>query len=219
MNLQDIRDYVRSHMDLELEDLPDVMLDVFIREGSRKIEYSEQRWPFYERTATVATSPSTGTVSLASLGLRKVASVVFDQEPLRWISVEEYDDLWGYYEGRPTKYAEWEGSILLGPVPDQAYDLLIRGYRPQDDWVAAGTGAEPDVPEELHNTVALWALHRAYAQQEDPEMASFYRAVFDQELNEFGRRITEMPLHRPLVMGGAALRRRRSRPRYDWEVS
>jgi hypothetical protein len=222
MNLQEIRDYVRNHLDLELEDLPDPVVDVFIREGSRKVEYSEQRWPFYEDIVTWSTIAGGASTPFADISptLRRISAIVHaDNRALQWISTEAAADRFNAEQtGRPTHYGEWGENLLLFPTPDEALAVTIYGYRKQTDWTAGGAGAEPDLPEELHNTVALWALHRAYAQQEDPEMAGLYRNIFDQELNEFGRRMTEMPLTRPLVMNRTR-RRPRSRPRFDWEVS
>jgi len=220
LNLQQIRDYVRVHMDIEEDDLPDPVLDTFIREGSRRVEYSEQRWPFYEAWSTLTANPGWTLYALDGFSgnLRRLAAMTLENENLEWRSPEEIQEMSSTTTGRPRYFTEWGGMVVLWPIPDAAYEFIVRGYRAQNDWVADGAGAEPDMPEELHNTVALWALHRAYAQQEDPEMASLYRNTFDQELNEFGRRMTEMPLQRPLVMNGRGKTSwRRSRPRFDWE--
>ena len=218
MNLQEIRDYVREHMDLEEEDLPNDVIDRFIREGSKKIETSEQRWPFYEASFTYQTVAGTGSVELGSIGgnLKRIASILYDGKPLEWVSIDEYDDIWAAKSGEPKKYAEWGGAILLGPVPDSAYDLTVRGYRSQSDWIAEGAGAVPDMPEVLHNTVANWVLYRSYAQQEDPELAHLYRELFDTELNEVGRRLTELSLHRPFILNRVDQTERAPNPyRYD----
>lgn len=220
LSLQQIRDYVRNHMDLEVEDLPDAVLDVFIREGSRKVESAEQRWPFYEASYSAATAAAVGALAKSAVSpeLKRVSEIVHadNGDILTWVSVPESQRFNGQ-SGRPTHYAEWGDDILLLPTPDAVYSLTIFGYRHQRDWVAEGAGAEPDMDEPLHNTVALWALHRAYAQQEDPEQAGLFHSLFDTELNELGRRLTEMPLSRPLIMNRQR-RRLRSRPLFDWEV-
>lgn len=219
MTLGEIRDYVRTHMDIEEEDLPDHVLDIFIREGSRKIEYSEQRWPYFEASATLTTTPGMLAVPKSSVAsdIKEVASITLDGRNLSWRSMEELQT-YGQSMGWPRLFSEWGDNFHLWPTPDAEYQLLVRYYRKMRDWVSEGAGAVPDLPEELHNTVAQWALHRAYAQQEDLEQAQVHRTIFDQELNEFGRRLTEMPLHRPLVMGGRGRTSRpRGRPRFDWE--
>jgi len=221
LSLQQIRDYVREHMDLEPDDLPDTVLDVFIREGSRKVESSEQHWPFYETFFSHVTTAGNPFLLKSAIDptLKRIQEMTDGENgrPLQWISIAEAEEFEGQ-SGRPLYISEWGDVGFLFPTPDAAYSFTVFGYRHQLDWVASGAGAVPDMPEPLHNTVALWALHRAYGQQEDPDMASMYRQMFDQELNEQGRRLTEMPLSRPLIMNRRGKpAHRRGRPRFDWE--
>lgn len=210
MNLQQIRDFVRTSLDLELEDLPDTLLDAFIRDGSKRIERAEPRWSFYEKIFSLATTvgvSSYGKTSAIASDLDQIQAISVDDRmlPLMWIGMDELNRLQVMQpslQGRPIYFSEWGDQVIFFPTPDQAYTLTIRGYRKPEDWVANGAGAEPDFPDELHNTVATFALSKAYAQQEDPELSALYERQFSDELNEFQRRLTQTPMSQPLVLNG-----------------
>lgn len=222
LNLQQIRDFVRAHMDIEVEDLVDDVLDVFIAEGSQRIARAEKRWPFYATRWTYVTVADTDEVDFADISadIDQIQSIKGPQWRLQYIGIDVADDVWPENVTESSEPTHWsvENEVLyLYPTPSDAYSLRIRGYRKQSDWMAEGAGAEPDLPEELHNTVAVWALSRAYEQQDDPEMASIFERKFADELNLFRRRIHDAPPAQPVVLNG------RSRPvdplrmRFDWE--
>lgn len=230
LSLQQIRDYVRLHLDLEVEDLPDQVLDVFIREGSRRIERAEPRWPFYEVSFPLTLNQNESSVAKTAIdtsldqitAINHTPAVAFP--PLRWIGHDTLNDQLSNRPaalGRPYYFSEWAGSVFFFPAADIAYTLTVHGYRRAADWVSDGAGAVPDLPDELHNTVAMWAIQKAYAQQEDPELSSLYERQFLDELNEFRRRLVITPHNQPLVLNGGAAPEpmtRLVRPRYDWEV-
>lgn len=220
MDLQAIRDYVRNHMELEQDDLPDPLLDTFIREGARKVESSEQRWPFYEAMFDV-TVGSAGETTLAAISplLKRISGI---RTPsgffLKWLTLEDAQLRFSSTSSstEPTHYSTYGSQVFLFPAPSTDTVFKVLGYRRQEDWVSAGSGEEPDMPVELHNTVALWALHRAYAQQEDLEQSALYERLFSAELNELGRRICEMPLDRPLQMNSEPSRRPAQQYTFQW---
>lgn len=208
MTLQGIRDFVRTHLDLEVDDLPDDILDTFIRDGSKRIERAMVRWPFYEKTwifATVSGSsdyPKSGIAAdIDEISFMEIAD---NRSPLQWLSMDELQTLQRLRPttSRPYYFAEWQDTFSLFPTPDIAYGVVLRGYRVPHDWVADGAGGTPDMPDELHNTVATFALSKSYAQQEDPELSSFYERQFNDELQTYMRRISVMPLSQPLVLNG-----------------
>lgn len=224
LNLQQIRDYVRVHLDVEIEDLPDAVLDIFIREGSKRIERAEDRWPFYEATFPLATVAAQRDYAFTDISatLESIHSIRGEQWELKNLGVDQGDRRWPrniQQTAEPSHFAVWNKTLRLYPDPDLTYNLIIRGYRKPDDWVDEGAGAEPDMPDELHNTVALWALSRAYNQQEDPELGGIYERLFSDELNEFRRRIAaEETRPQPLVLNSQTrVPLLPYRMRYDWE--
>lgn len=224
LSLQNIRDYVRSHLDLDTEDLPDALLDVFIREGSKRIEKANSRWPFYEKSWTFPTIAAQRDYAIASIAtdIDQIAAVASDDQPLMWVGRDVYQALNptnSMTQSKPKSFTWWGGSLSLFPTPDAAYTITVRGYRTPIDWVSQGAGAIPDLPDELHNTVAVWALGKSYNQQEDPELGAIYEGQFWRELDEFQKRIVETPHPQPLILNGhGAFTLAPSLPRFDWQV-
>lgn len=230
LSLQEMRDYIRTHLDLEVEDLPDPLVDRWLREGSKRIERAEVRWPYFEKfyNFTFGVNPF-GLYPLDVIGsdLDQIANIAFTTgnfPPLHLMGIDALQELKSQQSltaGRPIYYAVWSGGVLLHPNVDVNYDTTVRGYRKAIDWVAAGAGGTPDLPDDLHNTVMTWGLSKAYAQQEDPEMASFYERQFGDEVREMARRLVVTPNQQPLVMNSGARRRPSmlGRPRFDWEVT
>lgn len=222
MNLQQIRDFVRGHMDIEAEDLPDAVLDVMIREGSKRVERAENRWPFYAKRWTYDTAAGVDEIDFSLIGsdVDTIQSVKGPRWNLTYVGLDYADARWPenvLSESEPTHWSADYRTIYLWPTPNQAYTLTLRGYRKPIDWVANGAGAEPDLPNDLHNTVAMWALARAYEQQDDPEMASIFERKFADEINLFRRRINDAPPAQPLVLNGRSTPGDPLRLRFDWE--
>jgi|SRR5688500_6280630 len=224
LTLDQIRTFVRSHLDLDVEDMPDALIDVFIREGSKRVEKASSRWPFYENVWTFTTVQGQRSYPFATIGvdLDQISAVQSDDRLLEWVGTDLYTVLNPSNTtttSKPTQYAWWADVLYLVPTPDAAYTLTVYGYRTPIDWVANGAGATPDLPDEMHNTVATWALAKCYAQQEDPELASVYERQFADELTEFKRRIAETPHPQPLVLNSQRMSQRSpfGRMRYDWE--
>ena len=220
LNKQQIRDFVRSHMDIEIEDLPDAVLDVFIAEGFHRIVRAEKRWPFYVKRWSISTVADTDEYNLDTVAadIREIASIKGERYTLKWIGSDTADVLWpvdGTHTAEPTHWVVEDRTLLLYPSPGEAYDLVVRGYRIPADFGAAAAGDEPDLPLDLHNTVAVWALAKAYLQQEDPEMAAVYERQFADELNLMRRRLNDTPAAQPLIAGGGHYGRRSIGMRFD----
>lgn len=222
LNLEQIRAFVRGHMDIDVEDLPDAVLDVFIREGSKRIEHAEKRWPFYARRWTYTTVNGTDEVPLSSIAadIGQIQAIRGPRWRLKYIGMDVAETVWpenSVSSGDPSHWSVEGDTLFLWPIPGDGVTLQIRGYRTATDWVAGGAGAVPDMPSDLHNTVAVWALSRAYEQQDDPEMAGLFERKFNDEINLFRRRIHDMPPAQPLVMSGRHAPTGPLRMRFDWE--
>lgn len=222
LTLDQIRAFVRGHMDIEEDDLPNDVLDVFIREGSKRIERAEKRWPFYAKRWEYTTASGTAEIPFSTIGadLREISAIKGPQWRLTHIGQDLADEVWPEsttQTGEPTHFSIENETLYLWPEPGDTYVLIVRGYRTATDWVADGAGAEPDLPDELHNTVATWALARAYGQQDDPEMASLYERQFSDELTLYRNRLHDSPAPQPIVLNHGSRRSTAGRLRYDWE--
>lgn len=222
MDLQAIRNHVREHLDIEQEDLSDTLLDDFIREGSHRIEQAERYWPFYQKLFPFQIPAGQVSVTLTGIAsdLTEIAAVTrSDGRHLSFLGPHEFEQRrFTSQSGNVCYFTQWGDTISWGPAPSAATDVVIRGYRRPVDWVAGGAGEEPDMPVELHNTVALWALQQAVSQQDDPEKAATYERMFADELNLYRRRFTQANMTAPMVLSGNHRRTVLGRLWYDWEL-
>ena len=113
MQLSEMRDYVRSIVDITSNDIADTTMNTFIREGYDIIVYSEKRWPFYEVALTfdtvggqkdypiadIATNLSithdgvtfSGASAPKNVGLREVAALKSDSIVLEYLGYDTGD--------------------------------------------------------------------------------------------------------------------------------
>lgn len=211
--LQNLRDLVRSTLDFTTDDLPDSRLDVYIRDGFYKIINQEQRWPFYENTYTLTTTAGQRAYTFASIdaNLLEVTSIV-DNTSVGWrLEYRSQDELEEIFLGtldspqRPRYFSIWSQSVQLWPKPDTVYSFTLRGYRKPTDWVAQGSGATVDCDDRLHWGIALYALARVYAEQEDPEMSSFYMTEFGSVVANATDSIMRAPSYLPVALNRGSL--------------
>lgn len=227
MTLQEIRNFVRTHMDLDSTELPDSMLDVFIRDGSKRIERHRNRWPFYESSWTLPTVAGTASYATDAAPFVTAGNVMRDITEIRtptlllqWLGLDDAHrrfPLSNTGTGTPLYFTKYATSLTMHPTPGSALSYTVVGYREPADWMATGAGATPDMPADLHHTLALWALGRSYAQQEDTDLGQFYLEMHQDELERFARSLETMPPSQPLVLNGRVMSSWTDRLRYDWE--
>jgi hypothetical protein len=218
---------VRAVLDLDETDLSDAVIDVFAREGSNRVEQAAARWPLYEVDYTFTTIDAQSDYLITDIGLgdlRTPERLRSLNHELVWIGADVGDLGWPrtvVTASEPCYWRQWGETIRLYPTPNSAYDIQVRGHRKARDWVSEGAGGEPDLPDELQNLVTVWALARAYAQQEDVELASFYMQNFLSELDVMKARFDGAPLAQPMVLNSGSPNRYAGQAlgpgRYDWE--
>ena len=179
MNLNQIRVFVRTQLDLDETDLPDILLDVFIRDGYDHILNLERRWPFFEATWLLSV-PETGTMPLPGDADVLEAVLAADGHRLwradtRWIE----DNFAGSQAmGTPMYWSQINRTMYIWPKPSSSAQFYSRGYRRPLDWVGAGASAEVDADQRLHIPVAYYACSMGYAQQEDEVLEATYMNRF-----------------------------------------
>lgn len=187
---QELRNYVREYFDLDVTELPDSLVDIFLNDGFRRAKRATPRWPFYEFSGSFTTSPGVAayTVSGVDLSLLSVDRLVGEDFDLKWVDPHLAESTWMpevETSGKPNRFSMWGGAIRLWPKPDAAYDIYVRGYK-QAKW-AADAGAVPDIPEEFHELIGTWAVSRASAQQDDPGGAQLHAQSFYEGITELKR--------------------------------
>ena len=136
MNLADVRTMVRDISDLDTVDLPNALLDTFVKEAFQRIVALERRWPFFQETYTVNTVIDQRPYSIAGIGdIREIISIVettASGNRFTEIAYDDAEDIWlGNTDvaGRPYFWAVWDAQIHLYPKPDAVYPLTVRAYR------------------------------------------------------------------------------------------
>ena len=77
MSLTDVRLMVRNISDLDTTDLPNSVLDDFVKEAFQRIIVLERRWPKYQETYTFNTVVNQRPYTIATIGdIREVISLV-----------------------------------------------------------------------------------------------------------------------------------------------
>lgn len=228
LTLQNITDNVRSHLDVDSEELPDNLVKFYAQEGYDRIVRAELRWPhlFFSGEGAVTTAD----VQYVSLNhISDPRHIIGPSWPLEYMDFDRLVDQFyvnNTTTGEPTHWTyDQTGSsgtglrIYFGPVPAQSYSHTVYGWREPSDWIAMGAGGTPDGPEEFGRLVQTWVLSCAYLQVGDYELAQMYEARFDKGLQELHARFTQaVPV--PVVLNADTTRYGTSLPprlRFPWE--
>ena len=212
MNLNQIRTFVRTQLDLDETDLPDLLLDVFIRDGYDHIVNLERRWPFFE---TVWSIPSgSGAVDLPSEADVIESVVAPDGHRLwhaesRWI---EDNFLGSTVTGTPQYWSQVNRTMYVWPKPTASFVMYVRGFRQPRDWVQFGASAEVDADVRLHIPVAYYACSMGYAQQEDEVLEATYMTRFREAVTVAHSAVMRPWTGQPKILNGVHYGPRRRPP-------
>lgn len=221
MSPDEIRAFVRTHLDVDAEELPNTLLDVFMSDGFNKIIGAFDDSPSWLHVQYTFTSASgTQSYNLDSTDGLLSPSVLQSVEDLRgprWsLRPAAHRQIRDRYaansmpSSNPTEWSVWGRTLWLWPEPSSAESITVLGVRRPTDWLALNSA--PDCPEEFHRPLALWALGLAYAQQDDPDLAQFYTQSFDREITQLRPRWSNEQDAQPFVVNGG-------RPRDSWRLS
>ena len=187
MTASDLRSTVRDITDLDIEDLPDSLLNLYLRDGYYRILDLEKRWVFLEKSFTFSTVANQRPYNIASFTndpIGQIVSVIDESGIGLSLDMVPFDmaetTYVGAYDtsGDPLFYAIWEGQIHLFPKPNNVRTLKVRGYREPTDWV--GEDDVVDAAPSLHFALVYYACSRIYQRLEDTVMAAEYKRSFDE---------------------------------------
>lgn len=208
MDLQQLRDYVRTQLDVDEEELPNALLDSYFVEGFNRTIAMETRWPFYETIWNVAYVPAEGAIAVPPdcdpAGIMALVDLSSGIRLLQ-ISNEAAEDnfVGGQLNGSavPASYSLYGDKIVLWPSPgENERSYYLRGYRLSHDWIAEGAGSSPDCDPRLHILLAHYAIALAYAQQEDEVLEDVYMKRWQSSFISLHSAICTPRHHRPLVL-------------------
>ena len=220
--LDQLRIYVRQHVDLDESEIPNALLDVWARDASIKIARTRKRWPFFETSWVLTTAVGDRDYGLSELTPTpdEIVSIVRDDRRLAFMGRDEAEAAYLPYQtstGFVTYYNVWNDTLRLYPTPHMVDTLYLRGYRKVNDWVADGAGAVPDFPDDFHDAIRLYLLGMAYLQQEDPEMGQQFIGAFNAEMDVLKKQYGDATGAYPLVLGGGPRVRQPGRLHYPFD--
>lgn len=234
MQIQEMRAYIRSVVEIDSGDISDDVLNRFLGEGYDQMVYSEKRWPWYETTGTFLTVAAQQDYTLTAVGagiangLREIQSLRRDNQVISYVGIDDGDiaypvNLTG--SGNSAFWSYWGETVRLYPIPGGGETIYVRGYKNPGAFGAGSVDgtSPPDFPEPFHIVIATYGLSRAYEQQEDLEMGSTYYNLFARELDNLRGRYLDSPAPQPLILNNNRLSRwsaqnlMAGRLRYSWE--
>jgi hypothetical protein len=209
-SLQEMMDYVRLHMDLDADELPNSLLTAWAREASIKIARNKPRWPFLEWSTNFAIVSGQADYSIAAItdGVYEVddiVSIMRANVKLMWIGRDEAERRFlgaGSNTGNPYYFSEWGDTLTLWPSPTADETAVLRAYRKPLNWTVDGASSVPDFPEDFSDSIRLYMLACAYLQQEDTELASAFFQSYSEEVDRLRKVYGETPPPGPFILNG-----------------
>ena len=209
MSLTDVRLMVRNISDLDTTDLPNSVLDDFVKEAFQRIIVLERRRPKYQETYTFNTVVNQRAYTIATIGdIREVISLVDTSTSGSRLTMIPYDNAEEIWLGntdvasRPYFYALWDSALHLYAKPDAVYSITVRAYRnPLYTWLTTITNPI-DCDEWFHILLVYFVLSRVYQRQEDPELSQMYLKSFEEGVAMARRDLMKTPSARPMLLSG-----------------
>lgn len=201
-----LREYIRTQLDMDEEELPNALLDVYLTEAYDRTMSLEPRWPFFETRWAVAYVPSDAQIHLPDdCDPAGIMALIDLDTGVRMIQVSNEIAEDKFVNGQtgssaPATFSIYGRHIVLWPTPgDAERQYHLRGYRLPHAWVPDGAGAEPDCDPRLHQLLAHYAIALCYAQQEDEVLEGVYMNRWQSSFVSIHSTICRPRHHRPLV--------------------
>lgn len=236
MSVQDLRTYVRQFIDVDVTDIPDTMLDFWIRDGFNRLMGSAKlSWPFYLVGGTESHYSINTAIGVQSYVLPPVmvqgapapvpvTNIVAIQGPHWELGYSDQGALESTFpaafiqSAEPERFSIWNGKVTLWPIPNSVYALNIRAYRDPVDWVSLGAGGVVDAPDDFGMVLASYVLSQGWAQQTALDMASYWETQFEKGAAELRGNYVRTLMPQGMVLnGGRVTRQLQPRLRFPFE--
>lgn len=173
MNLQQMRDLVRTQLDLDDTDLPNLLLDAYLQEGYDRAIELEQRWPFFASqwdinfdANGVAPMPVDANHVLMMTAGGRILDRIDARQAFEWFTPDTI--------GSASAWTQINRQLQVYPAPGDVLAVHATGYRMGSDWIGEGASGECDADRRLHIPICWYACSLAYAQQEDEVLEQTY---------------------------------------------
>ena len=207
---EEMRAYIRSTLEVSATELTDALVNAWLQEAHSRIS-TDKRLPFFDKDYSFDTVAGDQTYTLSAIGsdLAEVQAIHGPRYSLQYIAHDDAKRMWpsnvaAGTQTEPTHWSRRVDDVVLWPTPNAVYSMQVEGLRKPAVFPSPAT--TPDLPEEFHDAVQLYALAKAYAQQDDAPMSALLMTQFDQLLRTLTNRHTAPPHPRPLVMNGGRRR-------------
>ncbi len=210
--LQEIRDFARTTLQTDATDLPDALVDVFANEATTRILGLRDDWPhlYSEGTLAMVAGDNNYTLSSGSFSPTTYTSIesVWDDatygRSLMQVDYQAAAATWMWpiaaVSNDPEYFSLKGGNLYLWPIPAATRSLRVAGYREPVSMTTSGTS--PDLPTQFHAAIQYAVASYAYAQQEDPELAQFWRNLANESTGVAIRNLFMNRRHRPIILWG-----------------
>lgn len=189
MDVQDIIDILDLH---GFEDIEEVDKVSVINDAITEINTREP-WPFLEVMVDLDAATDVGAdgkVTLPGMTPAEIASVldIINTDSygrsVTWIRRDEHFKRNAANldaTGTPYKYFFVNNDLYLYPIPESGnYRLTFLQVQPEID--ASSTADEILLPVRHHRAIALAAIYKLHAQEDDPENAAMFKGQFDEKI-------------------------------------
>jgi hypothetical protein len=205
-----LKTFVRNHLEMDEEELPDTLLNVYFADAFDRTMAFDNSWPRFETTWNIAKTPGGPAAMLPpDCNIPSLVSVVSmtNGYSLAVINHENAEQAFMMANttvptGTPLYCSIWDRQLWLWPPPalDASYDIQLRGY-PQPVW-SDNASDIPDLDSRLHPCLAYYVIALSYAQQEDEVLEGVYMGRWQRDLQQQMKTMLAPVRNRPLIMNG-----------------
>ena len=203
MTLQEIRDYARTHADVDDTDVPNLLIDRWIVDGYRRIIRSRKRWEHLEANKTLTLVAGTQSYDVPTK-TDSILAVYFAGRSISYASHQEMTKAFQNSTNRsdPLFWSQWGTKLYFWPTPQTGGSADIQAIRQPDfDWLNSPSGL-PDLPDDYQSPLLAWVLSETYKHANDFFAAGNFAQDFVSILNELNMSENDDPLYTPKILNG-----------------
>lgn len=204
----EIRDWVRQHTLVEIDDYADDKIDNVINQGIRDLS-TQFSWPYLEATDTITLVSDTASYAVPA-DFARLQAVVSSESPyklqevtaqaawMRWASDADTD--------RPQHFYMRADNIIFVPTPSGASlpDITVFYYR--QPTVLANDTDEPEFASQFHLVLAEFAAAKVWEREEDLTRSEYYMGRYFAGVETMARYYLNRADDYPLVIGAGTSR-------------
>lgn len=165
-------------------------------------------------TELVFTQAAGSPVVTVPTGMQVLTSIrqTLTGRKLMEVSIDDVD-AWATQVGVPSSYALYGASIILSPTPAASVQLSMRYEGGLPDLSSSDDTQPLGFPEDFMDVLVFYARMRAFAMEDDIEMSTFHRGLWEAGLSRMRSQMQLRSRGRTRQVPG--MLRQGSRPRFN----